>query len=600
MAGMVREMAERGPDVPADRRVAEQEQTLQTLREESEVAHALLGLSGALADVKSVEETMDLAVRIVPALLGASRCFAATWDAESGRFAIHAHYGYDEDEAADRQNLSATPDGLPLLRRALEQRAPVVVADTATEDPVVAQRAAERGVGAYIGMPLVRWGEDLGGLGIEFAEARDFTTKDQALARGIARQLATALASARRFNLLADLRTLGLRIGSKLRLAAVVEEVAAGAVQLLSAESAVVYFLDSTQSSLVAAGSYGRQPATLADGLARLDLSDDPWRPLLAGEIVVVGDLVEHLGPAAAGHAAVAAPIQRAEPPMTGAVVLFFSWDPPVGSDEAEALQVLAAQAATAIENAQRFERQRSVARSLQEGLLATELPEMPGYESAAVYEPASGEADIGGDFFDVFDLSDGSFAIVVGDVSGKGAEAAAYTAMAKYMLRAFAIRNAQPSSVLYHLNNALVTGFGEDRFATLMYALFDPEARKLTVAVGGHPPPLIYRAATDEVEAVTASGSIVGAFQDQAFDQSSFTLGPRDVMLAFTDGLVEARNGAELYGTQRVVESLAQRGRDGSAQLITQSVFQDAQAFGEINDDTVVFALLCTQDGRS
>ncbi|MDQ3982912.1 MAG: serine/threonine-protein phosphatase, partial [Actinomycetota bacterium] len=235
----------------------------------------------------------------------------------------------------------------------------------------------------------------------------------------------------------------------------------------------------------------------------------------------------------------------------------------------------------------------------LQEGLLATELPEVPGFESAAVYEPASGEADIGGDFFDVFDLGDGSFAIVVGDVSGKGAEAAAYTAMAKYMLRAFAIRNAQPASVLYHLNNALVTGFGEDRFATLMYALFDPAEHKLTIAVGGHPPPLLYRAATDEVEAVTVSGSIVGAFEDQAFDQTSFTLGPRDVMLAFTDGLVEARRGGgELFDKERVVDSLARHAHGASATQVTQSVFGDAKSFGEINDDTVVFALVCTEDG--
>ena len=596
---MVREVAERGPSIPAEQRVIEQEQTLQTVREESEVAHALLGLSSALADVKSVEETMDLAVRLVPDLLGGDRCFAATWDADSGRFAIHAHYGYDEEGAIDRQNLSATEEGLPLLRRAVEQRAPVIVPDFTGEDPVVAQRAEERNVGAYIGMPLVRWGEDLGGIGIEFAQPRDFTSKDQALARGIARQLATALANARRFNLLADLRTLGLRIGSKLRLAAVAEEVAAGAVQLLSAESAVLYFLDSTQSSLVASGRYGRQAAVLADGLARLDLTRDPWRGLLAGEIVVVPDLGQHLGDEAAGVSAVAAAIQRAQPPMTGAVVLFFSSLPPIGQDEREALQVLAAQAATAIENAQRFERQRSVARSLQEGLLATEMPEMPGYGSAAVYEPASGEADIGGDFFDVFDLSDGSFAIVVGDVSGKGAEAAAYTAMAKYMLRAFAIRNPQPSSVLYHLNNALVTGFGEDRFATLMYALFDPAGRKLTIAVGGHPPPLIYRAATGEVEAVGMHGSIVGAFPDQAFDQGTFTLGPRDVMLAFTDGLVEARRGADLYGRERVETSLARHAGGATADEITQLVFEDAKSFGDINDDTVVFALVCTDEAR-
>ncbi|MDQ3957100.1 MAG: SpoIIE family protein phosphatase [Actinomycetota bacterium] len=594
---MVREVAERAAGMPAEQRVSEVEQTLETLREESEVAHALLGLSGALADVKSVEETMDLAVRLVPDLLGADRCFAATWDAGGKRFAIHAHHGFDGDETVALQDLSATEQGLPLLRRALEQRAPVIVPDAAQESPLIARRAAERGVAAYIGLPLVRWGEDFGGLGVEFSQPRSFSSKDQALARGIARQLATALANARRFNLLADLRTIGLRIGSKLRLAAVAEEVAAGAVQLLSAESAVLYFLDPTHSSLLASGSYGRQPAVLSEGLARLDLTVDPWRGLLAGEIVVVPDLGPHV-PGADGLSAVGAPIPRAEPPMMGALVLFFSTVPPAGQDEAEALQVLAAQSATAIENAQRFERQRSVARSLQEGLLATEMPEMHACEAAAVYEPASGEADIGGDFFDVFDLNDGSFAIVVGDVSGKGAEAAAYTAMAKYMLRAFAIRNPQPSSVLYHLNNALVSGFAEDRFATLMYAYFDPEGRKLSVAVGGHPPPLIYRASTDEVESVGMHGSIIGAFPDQAFDQGQYTLGPGDVVLAFTDGLVEARRAGDFYGKERVEESLARHAPGASAADLTRRVFEDAQAFGEINDDTVVFALVCRAEG--
>ena len=591
---MVREMAEKAAAIPLDQRIVELEQTLQTLREESEVAHALLGLSGTLAEVKSVEETMELAVKLVPDLLGADRCFAATWDADSGRFAIHAHYGFGEGEAGAIQDLSATEEGLPLLRRALEERAPVFVEDTSTEEPFIAARASARGVGAYVGLPLVRWGEDFGGLGVEYGQARSFNTKEQALARGIARLLAGALANARRFNLLADLRTVGLRVGSKLRLAAVAEEVAAGAVQLLSAESAVLYFLDSAQSSLIASGSYGRQPATLAGSLARLDLTVDPWRGLLAGDIVVLPDFSDEGGSVPEGLSAVAVPIQRAEPPMMGAVVLFFSSMPPVGKDEFEALQVLAAQSATAIENAQRFERQRSVARSLQEGLLATEMPEMDGCELAAVYEPASGEADIGGDFFDVFDLSDGSYAIVVGDVSGKGAEAAAYTAMAKYMLRAFAIRNPQPSSVLYHLNNALVTGFGEDRFATLMYGYFDPASRKLSVAVGGHPPPLIYRAATGEVESAGVHGSIVGAFPDQAFDQSSFELGPQDVVLAYTDGLVEARRGGDLYGKERVESSLARHAPGASAEEITQRVFADALWFGQINDDTVVFALVC------
>ncbi|MDQ3878919.1 MAG: SpoIIE family protein phosphatase, partial [Actinomycetota bacterium] len=163
-------------------------------------------------------------------------------------------------------------------------------------------------------------------------------------------------------------------------------------------------------------------------------------------------------------------------------------------AEEIEALAVLAGQGAMAIENARRFERQRAVARSLQKGLLLTETPKLEGIEIGALYEAAAGEADVGGDFYDVFELTDGTYALVVGDVSGKGAAAAAQTAMAKYMLRAFATRNPTPSSVLFHLNNALVQSFEEDRFTTIVYAVLDAATGQVVLARGGHPPPLIYR----------------------------------------------------------------------------------------------------------
>ncbi|HVL64550.1 MAG TPA: PP2C family protein-serine/threonine phosphatase, partial [Actinomycetota bacterium] len=211
------------------------------------------------------------------------------------------------------------------------------------------------------------------------------------------------------------------------------------------------------------------------------------------------------------------------------------------------------------------------------------------------VYEPASHDAEIGGDFFDVFDLGEGIVGIVVGDVSGKGAEAAAQTAQAKYMLRAFAIRNASPASVLYHLNNALVHGFAEDRFATCMFGVFDTNSSTGQIALAGHPPPLVFRR-DGTVETFELPGTILGMFEDQQFEQTSFHLDQGDVFVAYTDGLTEARRDKELYGIERVSRQLARCAGDPSCD-VARTLYEDAQSFGEVTDDTVVFALRASGD---
>jgi serine phosphatase RsbU (regulator of sigma subunit) len=247
------------------------------------------------------------------------------------------------------------------------------------------------------------------------------------------------------------------------------------------------------------------------------------------------------------------------------------------------------------LENARRYERQRRMAISLQQGLLLTELPDVPNTEVAAVYDPASGEADIGGDFYDVFDLPDGRFAVVVGDVSGKGAEAAARTAMAKYMLRAFSTRNPAPSSVLFHLNNALAHDLEEERFATLVYGVLDPNRGRITVGIAGHPPPLIYRHDASEIETIELQGSILGAFEEEQFQQESYELGPKDLLLVFTDGLIEARSDSgEFYGRRRIEEELLKFGPVLSTKELTEKMLDQAKEFGPLTDDTVVFTLRC------
>ena len=597
---MVREAFEPAGETPAEagvsaaERIAELEATLESLREDSEVAHVLLGLSGALAEVRTVEETLDKGVRIVRELFGARHCFAAAWDDATERFSVLSHFGFEEAAVARLEELAERGrEGLPVLLDALKRRRPILV-DDAEQDERTSPEARRRGLGALIGIPLLRWGQDFGAIGLEFSEPRRFGSKETALARGIARQVGVALANARRFNLLQSLRGIGLRVGSPLRLAAVTGEVAAGATELLGGSGALLYFRDTSTGALVAAGGAGGDH-NLYELIGRISADDETWADLFEGRTTTVPNLQAYLGRPDAPVSAVGVPVTGVDGGLLGAVAVTFDRRFVLAPDEAEALRVMAVQAAAALENAQRYERQRRVARSLQSGLLSTDMPTGAKFEIRATYEPASSEADVGGDFYDAFDLSDGSVAMVVGDVSGKGAEAAAHTAMAKYMLRAFAMRNPGPGSVLFHLNNALCKGLAEDRFTTLFYGVYDARTRAFECANGGHPEPLCYRAATQEVEVVRAEGGIVGAFENQRFSECALDLEPGDVLVSYTDGLIEARNEVgELYGRERVAESLRRNARSPASEL-TRVICREAHDFGSVTDDTVVFALVIT-----
>lgn len=582
-------------DTPAPALVTEDayealSETLEVLRDDADASRALLGLSAVLAEVRSVSETFELVVRMVPEMLEGDRCFAATWDRTRDCFTIHARWGYPPELSQLVDDLAAG-GGFPVLRSALlGEKAPILVEDAASFPVLKGQDLRRRQLGAYIGIPLARMGEELGVLAVEYARPRTFNVKEQTMAHSIGRQVSAAVANARRFALLQELRTLSLRLGRVMRLVPVIEEVTAGAQRLLSGNGAGLYLAEPTRSELIPASRRG-DGAT--ENFARIRLSEEPWSGLAEGRTIQVPASTGRFQPKGGDPLSiVATPVLGAGSPILGAILVFFDRSVSLGSDEIEAIEVLAAQSAMAIENAQRFERQLRVARSLQSGLLATDVRAIEGCVIGMVYEPAAEDAEVGGDFYDVFDLPDDHVGVVVGDVSGKGAEAAALTAQAKYMLRAFASRNPSPSSAMFHLNNALERSLDEDRFATALFATIDPESRSGQVSVAGHPAPLIFRAATGVVETLSPSGGLLGAFPDEQFEQQGFSLAEDDVFMACTDGLLEARRGKDLYGPTRLEDALARLAPLHSGTDLARAIYQDALEFGAVRDDTVVFTI--------
>lgn len=235
-------------------------------------------------------------------------------------------------------------------------------------------------------------------------------------------------------------------------------------------------------------------------------------------------------------------------------------------------------------------------ARTLQQSLLPPALPEIAGGELAAFYHPAD-ESEVGGDFYDAFPLPGGGWALVVGDVSGKGAEAAAVTALARHTIRTASMVTGDPAEVLQMLNRAMFLGRDGaelEHFCTVHLSFLHDAGSALEVrsASAGHPPALLLRAAGTAVEAVDAGGPPVGWHEAVAFDAATTRLATGDVLVAYTDGLSEARRGGRLVGEEAVSEVL-RRSAGAGARAIAERLHGTLSEPGvEARDDAAALVL--------
>ena len=264
----------------------------------------------------------------------------------------------------------------------------------------------------------------------------------------------------------------------------------------------------------------------------------------------------------------------------------------PLGEEEAEMLAVAADQIALAVDRASAFEEQRAVAETLRHGLLPDRLPRIPGIGMAARHRPADGE--LGGDFYDVFPVGDGNWLLVIGDVCGKGPEAAVLTALARYTIRAEALHDHRPAHVLAALNDAVLNQRGGATFCTATCCLIehlDSEAR-VTIAAGGHPLPLILRE-DGSVEQIGHAGALLGVLDDADLRDERAMLAKGDSLLVWTDGLTEAHAPHRMLEPPDVAELLARRRGSEPGELIA-GLEADALAnfSGPPRDDMAIIAL--------
>jgi serine phosphatase RsbU (regulator of sigma subunit)/PAS domain-containing protein len=250
--------------------------------------------------------------------------------------------------------------------------------------------------------------------------------------------------------------------------------------------------------------------------------------------------------------------------------------------------------AGAAVENARLYRAASQLARTLQTSLLPPHLPNVPGATLAAAFHPATKGLEVGGDFYDVFTTGQGQWYLVIGDVSGKGAEAAAVTALARYTLRTAAARRRSPAAILRWVGEAMLDQeAARGRFCTIACAHLDlaRTPTRVTVSCGGHPLPALRRA-DGGVEPLGAPGTLLGLLPDPELQDRSTELRPGDTLVLYTDGLTEARAPVDMWGFEELAAAIRAAPMDGPVGLVESLV---AAALGDRmtpRDDLAILAL--------
>ncbi|MCW2724369.1 MAG: hypothetical protein JWN35_1290 [Frankiales bacterium] len=265
-------------------------------------------------------------------------------------------------------------------------------------------------------------------------------------------------------------------------------------------------------------------------------------------------------------------------------------------ADDVSLLTDLARRAALAVDNARLYEERNAIAQALQASLLPSTLPTAEEVEFGARYAAAGEGNEVGGDFYDVFPLGEAGFGIAIGDVCGKGAEAAAITGMARDVLRLLTRDGSPPAAALQRLNDVLLELGERGRFCTTTLGTVQPHADGLLVRLssGGHPPPVLLTR-TGEAGFVGRSGTLLGVTPDIDVPDDELILAPGDALIFYTDGVTERRSGADMFGDDNLLACL-RASAGSSADMLAGQLEQQVQRFGAgvTRDDLAVLVVRC------
>ncbi len=590
----------------------------QTLSVELERTRALLTIVGQAIAQLSLAHTLDTAIEHVSGLLGAER-LAVYLTSEPGRLEPAAERGLTGPHARVAERL------LELLLGPARGRGLLGIPYAASDPRLsgVLEVLEELGLEAAIAVPLRVRDDLIGLLAVYPAAGRELTENEEQLLRSLAAQLAVAVQNARLHEetKLADeerkvaldaereasrrlqaLYEISRVFSESLSLDLTLEAVTRTIVETLEVDAASLRMPDGRGALLEPVAMHVREERLAEPLKAILSLPQplSPVRPNVfrSGRALLLDPRsAASLGPAheplvpflEKGSTAAVIPLATQAEILGTLTLVSLDPDRPIDGETLEAASSIAGQAALALDNARLYQQQKQFADSMQRSLLPRERPRAAGLDVGAVYA-SSARMDVGGDVYDFLELADGRLAVVLGDVTGHGIDAAADMAMAKFVFRSLAREHSEPSEFLAAANEIVLEEIGDGKFITMLYVTADGRAGEVACASAGHPSPRIVRAGA--VEPLSLRGLALGIAGSQAYEAEHVTLEPGDAAVLFTDGLLEARREGELYGEERLDASL---GRHASlpAEELAVALVEDCRAFGgELADDCAVVVL--------
>ncbi len=585
------------------------------LASELERTRALLTVLGQAIAQLSLSHTLETAIERIAELLDASR--VAVYLREEGRLLPAAGRGLAGPHTAVAERL------LELLLGPLRGRGVLAVTDAVADPRLAHQRGvlAESGIEAALAVPLAVRDDVIGLLAVYPPRGREPSPSEADLVVALAAQLAVAVQNARLHEQakglgaeleqalssereaakqLRSLYEISRSFAQSLSLEATFEAVARAVVELLEVDAAVIRVPDERRELLVPAALHVAEPrleAALVSILGRPQaFGSHPLQRLFRTRQPLVVDGAsaadEFLAPfLEKGSTAAVIPIATPAEVLGTLTLLSLAPERPVSQQKIETALSIAGQAALAIDNARLYQQQKAFADTMQRSLLPRTRPRVAGLEVGDVYESSS-RVDVGGDLYDYLALPDGRLAVVLGDVTGHGIEATADMAMAKFVFRLLARRQPEPAAFLAAANKVVVDEIAAGKFITMVMLTIDPATGELACAAAGHPQPRIVEP-DGSVRAVGGHGLALGIDGDQTYREARESLAPGAAVVLYTDGVIEARRGGELYGVERL-DALLSRRRELPARELARVVAAGCRAFagGELADDAAIVVI--------
>jgi len=532
---------------------------------------------------------------------------------EGDQWVVQYEHGFGPDEVGRRLESADAP----IASRVAELRAPVAIIDFRTE-PEACYVGFPRihGLRATMAIPLIVREEVVGSL---FAwmkhEPRDFTDAEVDFGRRMAASVALALENSRLYT--AEQEARQRAESAERRLGQEVER-----IEVLLRASDELTSTTNSNELLLRVADIVRDATGISRALINLvDINRQILTPMVStaapvapqGRHIPFGALSETARRTITNGRTTLLDYEREDTPeedraiaqtyscrlalfvplaVHGVLIGHITLDDPGDRHEFSTAQIrlvesIAAQAAVALQNARVFEREHRIAEALQQAILSP--PEdLKAVEVAHLYQPASAAADVGGDFYDVFDLGAGRVAFVIGDIAGKGIDAARLTTLVRDGARAYLIEDGDPCSVLSRLNALTYRFTPVDKFATVFVGIWDSASGVLDYCSVGHPAPLV--AGNGSPRTLESEPGLLGAFPEARFASLATRLEPDDVLVLVTDGVTEARRGSEMFGETGTLGAL-ERLRGTPVCRLPEALLAEVVAFagGALRDDVVI-----------